>query len=301
MLLWLSYTDIAAKHVRMSLYHKGDLSGMSKLIISCAITGSRITREQTPYIPITPDEIINSAVEASEAGAAIVHIHVRDQKTGLGTQDINLFRQVFEGIKSRCNVNICLTTSGIPGRNLSEEERLAPLALKPELASVDCGSINFGKLVYICSEDFIEREVKEMLEKGIKPELEIFDLGMIEICRRLIGQNLVDKPYYFGFILGMPSGAPADARTLLTMIELLSPDSIWFATGIGRHSLPITTLAIILGGHIRVGLEDTIYYSAGVLAKSNAELVSRCVRIAGELGREIATADEARQMLGLIS
>lgn len=274
---------------------------MDKLIINCAITGSRITRQQTPYIPIIPDEIINSAVEAWEADAAIVHIHVRDQKTGLGTQDINLFREVSEGIKSRCNVIQCFTTSGIPGRNLNEHERLRPLILKPEMASVDCGSLNFGKLIYVCSEDFIELEVRKMFEQGIKPELEIFHLGMIETCKRLISQNLLRKPSYFGLILGTPSGAPANIRTLITMIDLLPPDCVWFVAGIGRHQLPMTSLALILGGHVRVGLEDNTYYSEGVLAKSNSELVSRCVRIAKEVGREIATPDEARQMLGLIS
>jgi len=178
---------------------------MDKLIINCAITGSRINRELTPYIPITPDEIINSAVEASEAGAAIVHIHVRHPKTGLGIQDIGLFREVTEGIKSRCNVIQCLTTSGIPGRNLPDDERLVPLALKPELGSIDCGSINMGKLLFLGSEDFIERAIREMYEKGVKPEMEIFELGMIEFCKRLISQNLIRKPYYFGLILGTPS------------------------------------------------------------------------------------------------
>lgn len=271
----------------------------NKLIITCAITGSRITREQSPYIPITPDEIINSAVEANQAGAAIVHIHVRDPKTGLGTQDINIFRQVYEGIKSKCDVIQCLTTSGIPGRNLSESERLAPLALKPELASADCGSINFGKLPYVAAEDFVEREVREMFEKSIKPELEIFDTGMLQLCHRLIAQNIVRKPYYFGLVLGMPSGAPADAGTLLNMVGHLPPDSLWFTVGIGRHQLEMATMAMLLGGHARVGLEDNLYYSAGVLAKSNAELVARCVRVARELGREIATPDDARQMLGI--
>ncbi len=272
---------------------------MDKLIINCALTGSRITREQTPYIPVTPDELINSAVEAYEAGAAIVHIHVRDQKTGMGTQDIDQFREVYEGIKSRCNVIQCLTTSGIPGRNLPDDERLVSLDLKPELGSIDCGTLNIGKLVFLNSEDFIERAMREMLAKGSKPEMEIFELGMLEFCKRLISQNLLHKPYYFGFILGTPSGVPANTRTLLTMIDSLPPDSLWFAAGIGRHQLAITTLATILGGHVRVGLEDTIYYSAGVLAKSNAELVSRCVRIAGEIGREVATPDETRSILGL--
>ncbi len=272
---------------------------MDKLIINCALTGSRITREQTPYIPVTPDEIINSAVEANEAGAAVVHIHVRDQKTGLGIQDLDLFREVSEGIKSRCNVIQCLTTSGIPGRNLPDDERLIPLALRPELGSIDCGSLNFGKLIFLGGEDFVERAIREMFEQGIKPEMEVFELGMIECCKRLISKNIINKPYYFGLILGTPSGAPADIRALLTMVDSLPPDSLWFVVGIGRHQLPITSLAIILGGHVRVGLEDSIYYAAGVLAKGNAELVSRCVRIAGEMGREVATADEARSMLGL--
>jgi 3-keto-5-aminohexanoate cleavage enzyme len=272
---------------------------MDKIIITCAITGSRITREQTPYIPLTPEEIIDSAVGAYEAGAAVVHIHVRDRKTHLGTQDVELFREVSEGIAARCNVVQCLTTSGIPGRNLSEEERMAPLALNPELASVDLGSINFGKLPYIVTEDFLERELKEMQVRGIKPELEVFDLGMFQTCQRLIQKNLIRQPYYFGIILGTPSGAPANIQVFRTMIESIPQGSIWFATGIGKHSVSVATLAMILGGHPRVGLEDTIYYSAGILAKNNAELVARMVRIAGELGKEIATPDEARHILGL--
>ena len=272
---------------------------MDRLIITCAITGSRITREQTPYIPLTPEEIIDSAVKACEAGASIVHIHVRDLQTHLGTQDVGLFRQVSDGLKARCKVIQCLTTSGIPGRNLSDSERLAPLSLNPELASVDLGSMNFGKLSYVVTEDFIERELKEMLERGIKPELEVFDLGMFETARRMIKQNLVRKPYYFGIVLGTPSGAPADIQAFRTMLEFLPEGSLWFASGIGRHSLPIATLTMLMGGHPRVGLEDTLYYSAGVLAKSNAELVARVVRIAKELGKEIATPDEARRILGL--
>jgi len=272
---------------------------LNKLIITCAITGSRITREQTPYIPIQPQEIIDSAVEAHEAGAAIVHIHVRDPETGLGTQDLDLFREVHQGIKSHCSVIQCLTTSGIPGRNLSEEDRLSPLALRPELASVDCGSLNFGELTYVVEESFIEREVKTMLDNGIKPELEIFDLGMFQVCRRLIEKALVRKPYFIGFVLGTPSGAPANMRNLQTMIDMLPEDSHWFVTGIGKHNLSMAMLALLQGGHMRTGLEDTIYYGEDVLAKSNAELVARFVRLANELGREIATPDEAREILGL--
>jgi 3-keto-5-aminohexanoate cleavage enzyme len=272
---------------------------MDKLIINCAITGSRISREQTPYIPVTPKEIIDSAVGAAEAGAAVVHIHVRDKKTGLGVQDLGIFREVTEGIKARSNVIQCLTTSGIPGRNLPDDERLIAFALKPELGSIDCGSINVGNLLFINRPEFVERAMKEMYEKKIKPEMEVFELGMIELCKRLISQNLLRKPYYFGFILGSPTGAQADIQTLLTMIDHLPPDSVWFAAGIGKSQLAINSMAILLGGHVRTGLEDNIYYSAGVLAKSNAELVARLVRIAWEVGREVATPDEARKILGL--
>ncbi len=272
---------------------------MDKIIITCAITGSRITRDQTPYIPLTPQEIIESAVEAHRAGASIVHIHVRDKQTHLGTQDVNLFREVSEGIKARCDVIQCLTTSGIPGRNLSESDRLAPLSLNPEMASVDLGSINFGKLSYAVTEEFIERELKEMLERNIKPELEVFDLGMLETCRRFIKQDLIRPPYYIGLILGTPSGAPPDVRVLQTMLDMLPSKSLWFGTGIGKHSLNVAVQTMLLGGHLRVGLEDTIYYSAGVLARSNSELVGRVVRLAKEIGKEIATPDEARRALGL--
>ena len=272
---------------------------MEKLIINCAITGSRITRDKHAYMPITPDEIIDSAVEAAEAGAATVHIHVRDIKTELGVQDLDLFKQVTEGIKARSNVIQGLTTSGIPGVNLPDGERLRPLELKPELGSIDCGCLNFGKLVFLGNEDFIKRAFKEMKEKGIKPEMEVFELGMIECCKKMISQGLVDKPYYFGFILGTPSGAPANVKTLLAFCDNLPPDSLWFVAGIGKYQLPITSLAIILGGHVRVGLEDNLYYLPDVPARSNAELVARCVRIAKNVGREIATPDEARQMLGL--
>ena len=272
---------------------------MSKIIITCAITGSRNTREQNPNIPLTPREIIDSAVEAHQAGAAVVHIHVRDRKTFQGTQEVEIFREVHEGIKTRCSVIQCLTTSGIPGRNLSDAERLAPLALNPELASVDCGSMNFGKLPYIVTEDFLERETKEILERGIKPELEIFDMGMVETANRLIAQNLVKQPYYFGIVLGTPSGAPGSARALQMLLDLLPKDCLWFATGIGKYSLPVAMLTMVMGGHLRVGMEDTLYYSAGVLSKSNAEQVDRIVRIARELGKEVASSDEARQILGI--
>ena len=167
---------------------------MEKLIITAAITGSRITRETTPHIPITPEEIAQSAVECWKAGASVVHIHVRDPKTGQGTQDVNLFRQVVEPLREKTDLILCLTTSGIPGRNLPIEDRLAPLELKPELASFDAGSINLGGDVFINSPEFLEQAAKKMRDLGITPELEIFDLGMMITCGgRLTGTEMARR------------------------------------------------------------------------------------------------------------
>lgn len=272
---------------------------MDKLIITVGITGSRISRAQTPYIPILPEEIADSAVEAYEAGAAIVHIHVRDPKTGIGDQDHELFKQVVDSIRSRCDVVLCLTTSGIPGRNLPPEQRMVPLELAPELASFDAGSINLGGYVFANPPDFLELLAQRMKEKGVKPELEIFDIGMIRTCVAMADKGLLDKPLHFQFVLGTPAGSPGTTKSLLDMLDLIPDDSTWSVIGVGRTQLPLSVIGMAMGGHVRVGLEDNIYYSRGVLAKSNAQLVERTVRIANEYGRELATPDDAREMLGL--
>ncbi len=273
---------------------------MEKLIVTAAITGSRITRKETPYIPITTREIIDSAVEAYDAGASVVHIHVRDPKTGLGTQDFHLFKEVVEGIRKKSDVLICLTTSGIPGRNLSYEERMVSLELMPDMASFDAGSLNMERAgVFINPPDFLTLLANRMVVKGVKPELEIFDFGMIGNCLRLAEKGLLKKPLHFQFVLGVQGGAPATANVLLHMVDSIPMDATWSAIGIGANHLPIAMMAMILGGHVRVGLEDNIYYSKGALAKTNAELVARIVRIANEYGRHIATPDEARKILNL--
>lgn len=272
---------------------------MDKLIITAAITGSRINQQQTRYIPITPEEITQSSIEAWEAGAAIVHIHMRDPKTGLGTPDVTLFRQVVEKLREQTDLILNLTTSGIPGINLPTEQRLAPLQLKPELASLDAGSINLGGDVFINTPEFLETAAIRMKELGIKPELEIFYVGMIIHCLRMRDQELLEEPLHFQFVLGTPHGSPATPRDLLRMLDLMPKNSTWSIIGIGRNHLPMSMLGLILGGQIRVGLEDNIYYERGVLAKSNAQLVERIIRIANEYGRDIATPNEAREILGL--
>jgi len=272
---------------------------MDRVIISAAITGSSITREQTPYIPVTLEEIADSAVEACSAGAAIAHIHVRDPKTGFGAQDLGLFKQVASSIRERCDVVLNLTTSGIPGRNLPHEERMTPLELSPELASLDAGSLNLGDHLFANPPDFLDLMARRMREKGVKPELEIFDVGMIGNCLRLVEKGLLEKPMHFQFVLGARGGSPGTPRSLLHMLEMVPTDSTWSVAGIGRAQLPLAMVGMAMGGHVRVGLEDNVYYSRGVLAKSNAQLVERVVRIAREFGREVATPDEAREILFL--
>ena len=272
---------------------------MEKLIITAAITGSRMTRDVAPYIPITPDEIVQSAIECWDAGAAIVHIHVRDPKTGLGTQNLDVFRQVVEPLRERTDLLLCLTTSGIPGRNLPIEERLKPLELEPELASFDAGSINLGGAAFINTPEFLEAAAKGMKERGVKPELEIFDVGMMVTCLRMRDQGYLEEPLHFQFVLGTPWGSPATPKSFLHLYEHLPENATWSIIGTGKGHLPMAMMSLILGGHIRVGMEDNIYYQTGVLAKSNAEFVKRIVRIAKEYGREVATPREAREILRL--
>jgi 3-keto-5-aminohexanoate cleavage enzyme len=272
---------------------------MEKLIITAAITGSRITRDIAPCIPITPDEIVQSSVECWNAGTAIVHIHVRDPKTGLGTQDVDLFRQVVEPLREKTDLLLCLTTSGIPGRNLPIEERLRPLELEPELASFDAGSINLGGSVFINTPEFLEAAAKGMREKGVKPELEVFDVGMIVTCLRMRDQGYLEEPLHFQFVLGTPWGSPATPKSFLHMYDHIPQDSTWSIIGIGKGHLPMSMMGLIMGGHIRVGMEDNVYYQKGVLGKSNAQFVERIVRIAREYGREVTTPGEARGILGL--
>lgn len=272
---------------------------MEKLIITAAITGSRITRETTPYIPITPEEIVQSAIECWEAGAAIAHIHVRDPKTGLGTQDPGLFRQVVEPLREKTDLVLCLTTSGIPGRNLPIEERLAPLELQPELASFDAGSINLGGSVFINTPEFLEAAATRMKEKGVKPELEVFDVGMMVTCLRMRDQGYLEEPLHFQFVLGSPWGSPATPKSLLHLTDYLPAHSTWSIIGIGKENLPMSMMGLIMGGHIRVGMEDNIYYEKGVRAERNAQFVERIVRIARGYGREVATPEKARKILRL--
>ncbi|MBM3200337.1 3-keto-5-aminohexanoate cleavage protein [Candidatus Woesearchaeota archaeon] len=271
----------------------------NKLIITAALTGSSISKADTKYIPITPEEIADSGIGAWKAGASVLHIHARDPATGLGTQDVKIFKQVVDILRKETDAILCLTTSGIPGRNLPTEERLQPLALNPEMVSFDAGSVNMRDKVFINSLEFLTTLAKETIAKGIKPELEVFEPGMVQNCIYFLEKGLLKQPMHFQFVLGVPGAMPATAKSLVYMTDIIPSGSTWSVIGIGTRQLPMAMMGIAMGGHVRVGLEDNIYYSKDVLAESNAQLVERVVRIAKEYGREVARPEDARKILSL--
>ncbi|MCI2425903.1 3-keto-5-aminohexanoate cleavage protein [Candidatus Acetothermia bacterium] len=268
----------------------------NKLIITAALTGAETTKADNPHLPITPEEIAQAAYDAYQAGASIVHLHGRDED-GAATQDIEIYRRIIELISTQCDLIIQLSTGG--GVGMSPQERGAPLVLRPEMATLTTGTVNFGDGVFLNPRSVIEEFAAKMKDLGIKPEVEIFDLGMIPTAMSLVRKGLLSEPIHFDFVLGVPGGCAATVKNLLHMKETIPPNATWQVAGIGRHELPLAVAAIILGGHVRVGFEDNIYYTKGVLAESNAQLVKRIVRIARELGRDIATPTEARAILGL--
>jgi 3-keto-5-aminohexanoate cleavage enzyme len=269
---------------------------MEKLIITVALVGAEITKEQQPNLPVTPDEIADEAFRCYEAGASIIHLHVRFDD-GTPTQDRSRYQETIAKIKERCDVIVQVSTGGAVG--MTAEERLQPVSLSPEMATLTCGTVNFGNDVFWNSPAHLERFAAELKRYGVRPEFEIFEAGMIANAMQLAKKDLVEPPYHFDFVLGVPGAMPANAKNLQLLIDSLPAGATWSVAGIGRHQLPMATLAIVLGGHVRVGFEDNIYYRKGELASSNAELVERVVRIARELDRPIATPDEARRILGI--
>lgn len=269
---------------------------MEKLIITAALTGAEVTREQQPHLPLTAEEIGQAAYECYQAGASIVHVHARDAE-GNPTQEKEAYAAIKEAIESKCNIIFQPSTGGAVWH--SPEERLQPVELKPEMATLSCGTCNFGPDVFMNSEGYIEKFATRMKELGVKPEIEIFERGMIENAKKLVKKGLVDAPLHFDLVLGVPGACPGTPEDLMYMVSLLPEGSTWTVAGIGRSELPLAVMAIVLGGHVRVGFEDNVYYSKGRLATSNAELVERIVRIAKEIGREVATPDEARAILKL--
>lgn len=267
------------------------------LIITAALVGAEVTRDDNPNLPITAEEIGQAAAEACEAGASIIHLHVRSPD-GLPTQDIEAFRQAMASIRARCDAIIQVSTGGAVG--MTAEERLQPLYLRPEMASLTAGSVNFGHGIFMNPWPLIELFARTMQELGVKPELEIFDAGMIANALQLRKMGLVAEPLHFNLVLGVPGALPALARNLVYLVDSLPPGATWSVAGIGRAQTAMAMMAMAMGGHVRVGFEDNVYYHRGELARSNAQLVARVARLAAELGRPVATPTQAREMLGLL-
>lgn len=269
---------------------------MQKLIITAAMVGAETTRTTQPNLPVTPDEIAQAAFACYQAGASIIHLHVRNDD-GTPTQSRERYRQTIAKIQERCDVIVQVSTGGAVG--MPVEERLQPVELKPEMATLTCGTVNFGKDVFMNSPGDLIAFAEALKQNGVRPEFEIFDAGMIENALHLHALGLVEPPFHFDFVLGVPGALPATPKNLLFLQESIPSGASWCVAGIGRHQLPMAVLAVTLGGHVRVGFEDNVYYRKGELATSNAQLVARIVRIASELDRAVATPAEARAMLGI--
>jgi uncharacterized protein (DUF849 family) len=296
-----------------------------KVIITAAITGSIHTPTMSPYLPITPKQIADEAVRAYEAGAAVCHVHARDPKTGEPSSDPNLFKEIITSIKTRCNIVVCVTTGG--RADMTTEERVASVRLyRPELATLNAGSMNFALFPLVSrykewkfgwekerlanSEDVIFpntfKSIREYCtifnEAGTKPELEAYDAGMVNNVAFMIEAGYIKKPIYIQFVMGVLGGISPSLENLLFLVDYARRqigDFIFSVCVAGRAQFPICTQSLLIGGNCRVGLEDNLYLERGVMAKSNAEQVTKMIRIAKEFGVEPATPDEARKILGL--
>jgi len=270
---------------------------MTPVILTAALTGSAPTRERTPHIPLTPEEIVESAVKCRDAGAAIAHVHARDAN-GRPTLDPDIFARIHELIAQHTDLIVQISTGG--RADLDAEARAEPIRrIHPEMASLTTGSMNFPDQVYTNSFETVATLARVMVEAGTKPEMEIFEAGMIDNALGLVEDDLATPPLHFDFVMGSRGSQPATARLLLFLAESIPAEATWTVAGLGRWQLPMGVLAIGMGGHVRVGLEDNLYYRRGELA-TNEQLVARMARIAVEAERPVATPQVARQILGLV-
>lgn len=285
------------------------------VIITCAVTGGADTADKHPAIPVTPEQIAAAAIEAAKAGAAIAHIHVRDPETGKGTMGTHLFREVVERVRdSDTDVVLNLTTgsgamyvpgendpaTGGPGTTLTTPARRVEhvLELRPEICSLDVATMNMGQRVFMNTQDHLYAMARMIREAGVKPELECFDTGHIRLARRMIDDGAIDSPPLFQLVLGVQWGAPATPEMMMAMHNMLPEDAHWAGFGISITEFPMVAQAAMLGGHVRVGLEDNLYIERGVFA-TNAQLVERAVEILASIGFNAATPNEAREILGV--
>jgi uncharacterized protein (DUF849 family) len=287
-----------------------------EVFITCAVTGSADSVRKNPNVPVTPAQIAASALAAHAAGAAIVHLHVRDPQSGASSRDPLLFREVVERIRGE-NHDVILNLTGGMGGDLMLGPQHAPLdfgtgtdfvgpqermvhilELLPEIGSLDCGSLNFDELIYGTTPGFLRTMAREYQRTNVRPELEVFELGHIELAKQLLAEGLINQPALFQLCLGIKYGAPASSETMQAMRNALPPGSLWSAFGLGRMQMPMVAQAVLLGGNVRVGLEDNLYLDKGMPA-TNAQLVERARTIIELLGVRVLTAPETRLRLGL--
>lgn len=288
----------------------------NKIVITVAVTGSIGDKSRHPALPVTPKEIADSAMEACSAGASVVHVHVRDPETAEPSMDFELYREVVERIRNGSDMVINLTT-GAGARIVPDDSNpvgLSPettwrspekrtehvVKLKPELCSLDVGSMNFGPRVFANTLEHVEEMARRVKAAGVKPELEVFDMGHIEIGKNLLKKGLVESPPIFQLCLGIAWGIPANTKNMLLMKESLPPDAIWAGFGVGPTSFAMVAQSALLGGNVRVGFEDNFYLGHSTPAESNAQLVEKAVSILKSLDKEPASPQEAREILHLI-
>ena len=290
-----------------------------EVVITCAVTGAGDTVGKHPDVPVTPAQIAASAIDAAKAGAAIVHCHVRDPATGKGCRDVALYREVVARIRDS-QVDVVINLTAGMGGDLVIGPDETPTAfgqdtdlvgaldrlphveeLLPEICSLDCGSLNFGdgSLVYVSTPDMLRRGAQRIRELGVKPELEIFDTGHLSFALQMLSEGLLDDSPLFQLCYGIPWGAPADVGVFKACVDMLPPGSNWTAFAISRKQMAFAAQAVMLGGHVRVGLEDNLYLSRGVFA-SNAQLVERARNIVESLGARVLAPAEARDKFGLV-
>lgn len=264
------------------------------IVITAAIVGAEVTRAQNPHVPYTADEIAREAKRCVDAGASIIHLHVRDAE-GRPSQDEGRFRAAIEAIRATSDVVIQVSTGGAVG--MSVEERLGGLACQPEMATLNCGSVNFGDDVFLNSLPDMREVARRIRARGIVPELELYEVGHLDNARLLEREGLLIPPHWVQFVLGVPGAIGARESVLRFMVSELEPSAHWGVAGVGRHEFPMAELAITLGGHVRVGLEDNLYLERGVLSEGSAPLVEKAVSLARAHGREVVSAQVVRSWL----
>ena len=271
-------------------------SPMKPLIITAALVGAEVMRDHTPYVPYSPEEIAQEALQCRQAGASMVHVHGR-LDDGTPTQSRPVFQKILQKIRDRSDILVQFSTGGAVG--MSVPERIEALDLRPDMATLTTGTVNFGDDVFLNSLPMIREIAQGLQTHQITPEIEVFDTAMIETALRLLDQGLLQAPLHFDFVLGVPGGIGATSRNLHFLVDSLPEGSTWSVAAMGRFELPLGKEALELGGHVRVGLEDNIYLKKGVLAKGSYELVAEIAAHARHFGRPLASPAEARQILSL--